>query len=127
MPPVPRWSPKSIPCPSQGEIRDAAAAPCFRPPADYQGLVKGAYQLAHASRVDGLVDRGAELRRARKPLGIPGDVLAGDARAHLGPVVVEHILVMVQNDVELRLERGSGTRRRPVSHSTTWRTNHGRP
>src|SRR5262249_5225365 len=59
-------------------------------------------------RVLALVDRRAELRRAVQPLGIPGDVLARDARARVGPVMLEHGVVVAEHDRHLLGERRVG-------------------
>ena len=74
----PHFRPQSIAC-RTGGTGDAAAAASGSP----RGRSAARKRIGSArgpGRVVVSVDRGAELRRTRKPLRIPGDVLAGDAR-----------------------------------------------
>src|SRR6516164_10139210 len=97
-----------------------AAAPLGRL-ASQQWLVEGADQSPDPIGVDRLIYRGTEFGRARQSFRIPGDVLAGNPRADLAPVMDEHVLVMTERDVAMGGERRIGCAAaacEPIGHLT---------
>ncbi len=102
--------------------RDAHAA---SPSRSQQRQVEPVDQRAHPGGVGLPVDLGAELGRGRQALGVPGDMLARDARGGLRPVMGDHVVEMPHQDAVLLVERRVRLARAVRRKRITWRGNHG--